>query len=206
MTIPSTGERADAAANRERIIAAARDVCRQRGPHAEMKEIAATAGVGVGTLYRHFANRHELLHAIIARTGDELTTRMRAATAAEDPCAGLREVIDVAVGTHARLGALMELAIAAHMRATLPAQHDDVAELLPGLFERGVAGGAFDPQLDPDVAIGVLRSVVVSGQIAQLAASRGYPATADALFRFVLRACGAPASYPRDRGPITTTN
>ncbi|MHB8575602.1 MAG: TetR/AcrR family transcriptional regulator [Dehalococcoidia bacterium] len=56
--------RADALRNRDRILAAARDVIVEAGPSAPLDEIARRAGVGIGTLYRRFADREALLHAV----------------------------------------------------------------------------------------------------------------------------------------------
>jgi AcrR family transcriptional regulator len=56
--------RADAEANRERLLAIAAEVFRRDGPRVPMADIAARAGVGVGTLYRHFPDRDELLGAL----------------------------------------------------------------------------------------------------------------------------------------------
>ena len=58
--------RADALRNRERIIETAREVFREQGYDAPLDLIAKRAGVGAGTLYRHFATREELLDAIMA--------------------------------------------------------------------------------------------------------------------------------------------
>jgi AcrR family transcriptional regulator len=56
--------RADARRNRERLVAAARTVLATRGSEASMEEIAKTADVGVGTLYRHFPRRIDLVEAV----------------------------------------------------------------------------------------------------------------------------------------------
>lgn len=56
--------RADAARNRARLIAAAHDVFAERGLDATMDEIARRAGVGVGTAYRRFRNRDDLISAL----------------------------------------------------------------------------------------------------------------------------------------------
>jgi AcrR family transcriptional regulator len=56
--------RADARRNREQIIEAARDLFVRHGPDVPMEEIARTAGVGVGTLYRRFPDREELIKAV----------------------------------------------------------------------------------------------------------------------------------------------
>lgn len=67
--------RADARRNRERILLAARDVIVEQGPDAPLEEIAARAGVGIGTLYRRFPERRALLRAVafdaLERSADE---------------------------------------------------------------------------------------------------------------------------------------
>jgi AcrR family transcriptional regulator len=64
--------RADARRNHEQLLAAARDVFVERGPGAPLEEVARRAGVGIGTLYRRFADRQSLLRAVaqdaLART------------------------------------------------------------------------------------------------------------------------------------------
>jgi AcrR family transcriptional regulator len=62
-------QRRDAVANRTRILAAASEVLRQDGMGVDMRAIAAAAGVGIGTLYRHFPTREDLIHAV---TGTDL--------------------------------------------------------------------------------------------------------------------------------------
>ena len=57
--------RADARRNRDRILAAARDVFVERGPGAPLEEIASRAGVGIGTLYRRFTDRRSLMRAVV---------------------------------------------------------------------------------------------------------------------------------------------
>jgi AcrR family transcriptional regulator len=66
--------RTDARHNHGRILGAARDVFVERGSGAPLDEIAKRAGVGIGTLYRHFGDRKTLMRAVIldalVRTGD----------------------------------------------------------------------------------------------------------------------------------------
>jgi AcrR family transcriptional regulator len=57
--------RADAVRNRERLIEAAREVFREQGYDASLDEVAKRAGVGAGTLYRHFPSRDVLMDAIM---------------------------------------------------------------------------------------------------------------------------------------------
>lgn len=74
--------RADARRNHAQLLAAAREVFVERGPGAPLEEVARRAGVGIGTLYRRFADRDALLHAVVL---DALVqTRAAAETALAD--------------------------------------------------------------------------------------------------------------------------
>ena len=57
--------RADAQRNRDRIVEVARDLFREQGYDASLDEVARRAGVGPGTLYRHFPKRDDLLDAVM---------------------------------------------------------------------------------------------------------------------------------------------
>jgi len=57
------GPRADAERNRLRILEAARELFTERGDEVQLPEVARAAGVGVGTVYRHFASQRELVEA-----------------------------------------------------------------------------------------------------------------------------------------------
>jgi AcrR family transcriptional regulator len=62
--IPSSPKRADARRNHECVLAAAREAFAEHGESTSLEEIARRAGVGIGTLYRHFPNRQTLLEAL----------------------------------------------------------------------------------------------------------------------------------------------
>ncbi|HEY8302126.1 MAG TPA: TetR/AcrR family transcriptional regulator [Jatrophihabitans sp.] len=73
MTEPvARAPRKDAARNREALLAAASEVYAERGVEASLEEIARRAGVGIGTLYRHFPNRDALNEAVYRREVDSL--------------------------------------------------------------------------------------------------------------------------------------
>src|SRR3954452_17545542 len=65
---PARQQRKDAAANRERVLDAATDLVRTDGEKVPMADIARHAGVGVGTVYRHFPTREHLLGALVHRS------------------------------------------------------------------------------------------------------------------------------------------
>lgn len=67
--------RADARRNRDAVVAAAYELFAEKGIEAQMDEIARRAGVGVGTLYRHFPAKEDLLDAVIARRFERLAAR-----------------------------------------------------------------------------------------------------------------------------------
>jgi AcrR family transcriptional regulator len=61
---PERGLRADARRNRDALLVASAEVFAERGPDASLEEIARRAGVGIGTLYRHFPDRDALTEAV----------------------------------------------------------------------------------------------------------------------------------------------
>ncbi|MEO3750101.1 helix-turn-helix domain-containing protein [Streptomyces sp. B6B3] len=69
--------RADARRNRERLLAEARAAFLAHGTEASLEEIAACAGVGIGTLYRHFPTRQALLEALLRERFDALAATGR---------------------------------------------------------------------------------------------------------------------------------
>jgi AcrR family transcriptional regulator len=92
-SVPTEGRplRRDAEANRLRILAAAEEVLAARGVDVGVDEIARAAGVGVGTLYRRFPTKDDLVVAIVEARVEELVTAVTGATAGvEDPGAALR--------------------------------------------------------------------------------------------------------------------
>jgi AcrR family transcriptional regulator len=80
--------RSDARRNRERVLAAARECFGRDGLDAQMDDIAACAGVGVGTVYRHFATKDALLEALAADHFNGLTDIAERALTVEDPWEG----------------------------------------------------------------------------------------------------------------------
>jgi AcrR family transcriptional regulator len=69
-------KRSDARANHEKLVAAARSLFADKGTSAPLEEVAARAGVGIGTLYRHFPTRQSLFEAVYV---DEVEALGRAA-------------------------------------------------------------------------------------------------------------------------------
>jgi len=86
--------RADAARNRDAIVAVARDVFAEQGLEAPLEAIAARAGVGIATLYRRFPTREKLVAAALVDKVAEYTEAARQALAAADPWDGFAGCVE----------------------------------------------------------------------------------------------------------------
>ncbi|NEB78185.1 TetR/AcrR family transcriptional regulator [Streptomyces sp. SID14478] len=89
--------RADARRNYERLLTQARTAFAEHGTGASLEDVARGAGVGIGTLYRHFPNRYALVSAVFEEAVGDLLARSRALLDAPQPCTALvtwlREVV-----------------------------------------------------------------------------------------------------------------
>jgi AcrR family transcriptional regulator len=85
--------RADARRNRELIMAAAREQFAEYGRSAQMEDIAASAELGVGTLYRHFADKRALITAMVQELFGTMTQLATDAERIEDPYKALTTLI-----------------------------------------------------------------------------------------------------------------
>src|SRR5215467_13712009 len=82
--------RADAVRNRERVLEAAKAVFSAGGPEASLEAVAKRAGVGIGTLYRHFPTREALFEAVYRREVEQLSELAEQLKGAKDPVGALR--------------------------------------------------------------------------------------------------------------------
>ena len=93
--------RMDAQRNRERLLEVAREAFAQHGPEATLDDIARRAGVGPGTLYRHFPTRDDLIEAVFRSQVDKLAAAAEHYAATKTPIEALRawmlEFIDYVV-------------------------------------------------------------------------------------------------------------
>jgi AcrR family transcriptional regulator len=93
--------RRDAEENRQRLLAAAREVFAEQGLEATMDDVANHAGVGVGTAYRRFANKEELIDALFRERVGELAEIAERALVSEDPWQGVVSYLEEAVALSA---------------------------------------------------------------------------------------------------------
>jgi AcrR family transcriptional regulator len=85
--------RADARRNREAVIEAAKKLFADQGLDAQMPDVAKAAKVGVGTVYRHFPTKDDLIAALAAERFERLAEKAREGIEADDPWEGLCDLI-----------------------------------------------------------------------------------------------------------------
>ena len=133
---PSRPQRKDAARNRELLIAAGREVFARRGIEASLDDVARQAGVGVGTAYRHFANKYELLSAIMTQSIDEFVLAVEATLDIEDPWTALVAFFEAGLAVQTRDRGLREVLLGAHDAETMTGVQDRLMGPIDTLLKR----------------------------------------------------------------------
>jgi AcrR family transcriptional regulator len=150
------GERSDAARNRETLVRAATAAVHREGPHVSLATVAADAGVGIGTLYRHFRAREDLLNFLVHRSFEQVLSNVQTAeregTTASD---ALRRFIEAAIAQRNELVLPMHGGPPVTAPETL-AVRDQVHHAVQRIIERGRTDGTISQDTTP-------RDVVVFG-------------------------------------------
>jgi AcrR family transcriptional regulator len=110
--------RADAARNRARVLAAAEDAVTAKGTAVSTDEIARAAGVGIGTVFRHFPTKEALLEAVFVERLARFAAEADDLAAGTDPRTALFLVLTRAVDTYATKHAIADALSAAGADAT----------------------------------------------------------------------------------------
>lgn len=176
--------RADARRNHDRLVGEARRSFAEHGTDASLEDIARRAGVGIGTLYRHFPNRAALMNAIFQDALSSLLDRSRELAGADRPCGALVEWLG-AIVTHA--GEYRGLA-----RALMSASRDETSALvqchLPlreagaGLLRRAQESGSVRADVSIDDLLQLTNAIALAAE-----QSPDDPELAERLLRLTLR-------------------
>ena len=143
--------RRDAARNRERILAAAGEVFATRGLEVTLDDIAHHAGVGVGTVYRRFHDKEQLIDALFDDRMDAIGTAAEEALAAADPWLGLEGFLVRILELQAADRGLRELAFAGrHGRERVARARTRLEPMVQELVARGQASGQLRGDLRAD--------------------------------------------------------
>ena len=150
--------RADAQRNRERLLDAAVRAFSQDGADVTLDAIAKDAGVGIGTLYRHFPTREALIEAAYRNELARLCDSVGELLATQPPDQALREWMDLFVdymATKRGMADALKVVVAAGVNPYSESR-DRLTGAITALLEAGVAGGAIrrDAQAG-DVLIGL---------------------------------------------------
>ncbi|MET7680251.1 TetR/AcrR family transcriptional regulator [Streptomyces sp. NPDC005423] len=176
--------RADARRNYGRLLAEARASFAEHGTDASLEDVARRAGVGIGTLYRHFPNRQSLMSAVFEDAAGELLARSGELLRAPQPCGALvtwlRETVTHASEYRGLARALM--AVAQDDSSALARCSGPIREAGGALLARAQESG----EVRRDVEIGDLLQLT---HAIALAAEENPddPELADRLLRLTLR-------------------
>jgi AcrR family transcriptional regulator len=140
-------QRSDAARNHEVLLRAATAAVHREGPRVSMATIAADAGVGIGTLYRHFPTREDLLGSLTRRSFEQVLANVQAAES-DGVTDALRRFVEAAIAQR------NELVLPLHGGPPVTAQEtlavrDQVHRTLQRIIERGRADGTISQDVTP---------------------------------------------------------
>jgi AcrR family transcriptional regulator len=142
-------QRSDAARNHEALVRAATTALHRDGPRVSLATIAAEAGVGIGTLYRHFPSREDLLNFLTHRSFEQVLSNVQAAesdgTTASD---ALRRFIEAAIVQRNELVLPLHGGSPVTVPETL-ALRDRVHRAVQRIIERGRTDGTISQDVTP---------------------------------------------------------
>ena len=144
--------RADAVRNRERVLEAAKAVFSAGGPDASLEAVAKRAGVGIGTLYRHFPTREALFEAVYRREVQQLGDLAEQLKSEAEPVDALRRWLRANVELVAtKKGMISALALAVQGSSELYAySFDRLTKAIGTLLDRAVAAGEIRADISPE--------------------------------------------------------
>jgi AcrR family transcriptional regulator len=151
--------RADARRNHERILAAAREQFAEHGLDVHMEQIARAAGVGIGTVYRHFPAKEDLLQALADERFAHFAETARAALDDPDPWNGFCDLMRESARVTAEDRALSEAMNQLPDLCTSSAEKVRLLELNRELIERAQASGAMRADFTADDVPSLMRGL-----------------------------------------------
>jgi AcrR family transcriptional regulator len=149
--------RADAARNRERVLEAAKAVFSAGGPEASLEAVARTAGVGIGTLYRHFPTREALFEAVYRREVQQLADLAERLKEEAEPVEALQWMRSNVRFVATKKGMSAALALAAYKPSDLFSySFQQLTRAVGGLLDRAIAAGEIREDISPEDLIRAL--------------------------------------------------
>jgi AcrR family transcriptional regulator len=157
--------RADAQRNRDRLLDAAREAFTRLGADASLDDVAKQAGVGAGTLYRHFPTRDELLKAVYRSGVEKLASAEQKFAETMPPLEALRAwmllFVDY-IATKKIIAPALNNLVGGPTKM-FEASHDRMWEAIQGLVKRAIKSGDIRKDLDP---VDLLRALIGVANVA----------------------------------------
>jgi AcrR family transcriptional regulator len=157
--------RADARRNRDRVLEVAREAFTRLGADASLDDVAKQAGVGAGTLYRHFPTRDELLTAVYRSEVEKLAAAERKFAETMPPMEALRAwmllFVDY-IATKKIIAAALNNMVGGPSKV-FEASHDRIWGAIRALVKRAIKSGDVRKDLDP---IDLLRALIGVANVA----------------------------------------
>jgi AcrR family transcriptional regulator len=156
---PPRKPRTDAQRNRQRILEVAKRAFTRSGANASLDDIAKQAGVGPGTLYRHFPTREELLQAVYRSEMEKLAAAGRKFTQSMPPIEALRAWLLLcvdAIETKQIIAPALNALIGDHKKV-FAASYAKINEAIHGLVKRAIKSGDIRKDVNP---MDLLRALV----------------------------------------------
>jgi AcrR family transcriptional regulator len=150
--------RADAQRNRARILDAAHDVFAEGGPDASTEEVARRAGVAIGTVFRHFPTKSELLRALMKRLLQQITDDAADLVTHGDPATALFEFFARLVDRTVANRTVVALLASEGMEVSTTGPIASLADVVAHLLARGQHAGAIRPEIQLDEVMALLDS------------------------------------------------
>jgi AcrR family transcriptional regulator len=155
--------RKDAARNRALLLDAAREIFAERGLEASLDDVAHRAGLGVGTAYRHFANKYDLAQAIFAEAINQVLELAERAADSPDPWDGIVTFLEGTAEMQTADRGLREVLMGVHDPERMEQVHDRLSPSMHRMIERGKQTGQVRPDADvTDLGIVVLMLCTVA--------------------------------------------
>ena len=141
--------RKDAQANRQRLLQAASDLFAERGLRVTLHDIARRAGVGVGTAYRHFDNKQQVIDALFDQRLDTVAKLLREALDDPDPWHGFTTYLDAILNVQQHDRGLTEIINNPELgEDRVNAARETITPLLQQLVDRAKLHGTLRPEFD----------------------------------------------------------
>lgn len=158
--------RADARRNRARVLQAAQEAFAAEGLAVPLDEIARRAGVGAGTVYRHFPTKEALFEAIVLGRVRSMIDHVREQTNAPDPEAAffgvLRDFVTQGVVKKDLIDALSGAGI--DLSTALTDARDEIRDALGGLLTKAQQAGAVRQDVDANDLLTLLSTMFLAAQ------------------------------------------